>query len=112
MSKLQSFRTPVLPFVLYALWVTFGYSILLAKLLMALLSSFTCVLLAILANRLFDARVGWVVGVLAALCTTFIRWSGTLGAETLALFFLIAGVYLFCFPPAFLSTSGVSLFQG
>ncbi len=91
----QSFRTPVLPFTLYAVWAIFGYSIVLAKLLMALLSALTCVILALLANRLFDTRVGWTTGIMAALCTSFIRWSGTLGAETLALFFLVAGVYAF-----------------
>ena len=92
----QSFRTPVLPFTLYGLWATFGYSILLAKLLMAVVSALTCVLLALLGNRLFDARVGCVAGVAAALCSSFVRLAGTLGAETLTLFFLVAGVYLFC----------------
>lgn len=100
----QSFRTPVLPFTLYALWATFGYSIILAKLLMAVVSAFTCVLLALLGNRLFDARVGWVAGVAAALCSSFVRWAGTLGAETLTLFFLLAGVYLFCSSSARLSS--------
>lgn len=92
----QSFRTPVLPFVLYALWATFGYSIVLAKLLMAVVSAATCVCLALLANRLFDTRVGIATGLAAALCTSFIRWTGTLGAETLAQFFLVAGVYALC----------------
>ena len=92
----QSFRTPVLPFTLYALWATFGYSIVLAKLLMAVFSALTCVLLALLANRLFDRRVGWATGIAAAFCSSFVRWSGTLGAETLTLFFLVAGVYLLC----------------
>lgn len=97
---LQSFRVPVLPLTLLALWSLFGLNFLIPKLAMAIVSAFTCVLLALLGRRLFNERAGLWAGIAAALCTSLIRWTGTLGAETLATFFLVAGVWLLCDPPA------------
>lgn len=105
----QSFRTPVLPLVLYAVWSVLGFKIVAAKLVMALFSAATCVLLSLIATRLFDARVGLAAGIATAICTSLIRWTGTLGADTLAVFFLVAGVYYFCCPsPRF--SSGARFF--
>lgn len=101
----RSFRTPGWPLTLYALWKVFGYSLLIPKLFLAFLSALTCVLIAVLGAHLYDERVGRWAGFLMAICTTLIRWTGTLGMETLAVFTLVLGVTLVCVPQSRLSTN-------
>lgn len=104
-DDLRSFRMPGLPLVLYAIWSVFGYSIVIPKLIMAVVSALSCVLIALLGEKLFNQRVAIMAGLGAALCESFVRWTGTLGAETLAIFFLTGGVLLFCTPPPRLSAT-------
>lgn len=99
-QNFRSFRTPGWPLTLYAIWAVFGYSVLVPKLFLALLSALSCVFVALLGAHLFDARVGRLAGLLTAFCTTLIRWTGTLGMETLAVFCITLGVYFVCVPPA------------
>jgi 4-amino-4-deoxy-L-arabinose transferase-like glycosyltransferase len=88
----RSFRMPVLPLLLFTLWSTFGPSILLAKLVMALLSATTCVLTVALARRLFDGTVGIAAGLILACYPGAIHWSATLGPVGLASLFLVSGI--------------------
>lgn len=104
-ENFRSFRTPVWPMTLAGLWMIFGYSFLIPKLFMALLSALSCVFIALLGSRLFDARVGLVAGTAVASCTTLVRLTGTLGMETMAVFFITLGVYWVCIPPARLNAS-------
>ncbi len=104
-QNFRSFRTPGWPLTLWAIWSVFGYSVLVPKLFLAALSALSCVFVALLGAHLFDARVGRLAGLLAAFCTTLIRWTGTLGMETLAVFCITLGVYWVCVPPARLPAS-------
>jgi hypothetical protein len=97
-SNFRSFRMPVLPLTLYAIWSTFGYNLLVPKLVFAGISSATCVLMALLATRLFDVRSGFFAGVLGALFPNSIHWSSMLGNETLTAFFAVLGIYFLCDP--------------
>lgn len=101
----RSFRTPAWPLTLYALWKVFGYSLIVPKLFLAVLSALSCVSIAVLGAHLYDERVGKWAGFLMAICTTLIRWTGTLGMETLAVFSLVLGVTLICVPQTRLSTN-------
>lgn len=98
-ENFRSFRTPVWPLTLYGIWMLFGYSIIIPKLVMGLLSALSCAFIALLGSRLFNARVGFVAGLAVAFCTTLVRLTGTLGMETMAVFFITLGVYWACFPP-------------
>ena len=111
-QNFHSFRTPGWPLTLYALWKVFGYSLLIPKLFLAFLSALSCVLVAVLGAHLYDERVGRWAGFLMAICTTLVRWTGTLGMETLAVFTLVLGVTLICVPYSRLSTNGRYLLAG
>lgn len=78
----QSFRMPVLPLFLFGVWSIFGYNLLVAKVLLAVVSSTTSVMAALLARRLFSDFAALVAGLLCAVLPGFIYWSATLGAET------------------------------
>lgn len=99
-QNFRSFRTPGWPLLLYGIWSVVGCNLLAPKLVLALLGALSCLWITLLGARLFDARVGALAGWGMAFCTTLIRWTGTLGMETLAVFCLTLGVYLVCAPPA------------
>jgi hypothetical protein len=93
----RSFRMPVMPLTLYAIWSVVGYNLLIAKLVMAVLSAVTCVLVALLTQRLFN-RAAIFVGIAAAVFPNSIYWTGTVGTETLTSFALCLGILLLASP--------------
>lgn len=92
-QNFHSFRMPAAPLLLYGVWSVVGFNVLAAKVAMAIISALTCVIVVKLGERLFDERTAWLAGLAVAIIPEFIRWSGTLGAENIAMFFLAAGAY-------------------
>jgi hypothetical protein len=90
-ENVRSFRMPVLPLVLAGLWSLVGYNVLAAKFLMVFVSSMNCVLAGALGARWAGPRAGVLAAGLSAVFPNFIYWTGTLGAETLTMAFLLAG---------------------
>ena len=76
----RSFRMPGIPLTLYAIWSVVGYNLLIAKLAMAGLSAVTCILVALLTQRLFK-RGAALAGIAAAVFPNSIYWTGTLGCR-------------------------------
>ena len=95
----RSARMPVMPLTLYAIWSVVGYNLLIAKLVMAGLSAVSCILVALLTQRLFK-RGAALAGIAAAVFPNSIYWTGTLGTETPAAFALCLGILLLASPEA------------
>jgi 4-amino-4-deoxy-L-arabinose transferase-like glycosyltransferase len=95
-EECRSFRVPVWPLTLYLIWLVTGFSILAAKVVTAVISSGTCVVLYFLGRRLFHDGAGLLAGLVAAVFPTLVYWSGTLSSETLAIFLMVLGVSLLC----------------
>jgi 4-amino-4-deoxy-L-arabinose transferase-like glycosyltransferase len=89
----RSFRPPLLPIVLAGVYGVFGHHFLAARVLMALLSAATAVIVARIARRVFDAPTGLLAGFLAALYPKLVYYSGLLVTETLCTFLLAAAVW-------------------
>lgn len=53
----------------------------------------TCVLVALIGERVYSARVGWWAGVLAALNLHLIWWTGYVLTETLFTFWVVASLW-------------------
>src|SRR5262245_35020507 len=85
----RSFRMPLVPLLLFGIWSVVGYSLLAAKVVMVTISSATCVLVAILAQRLFCGVAAIISGVIAACFPNMIYWTATLGPETITAFLLV-----------------------
>jgi len=88
----QSFRPPLLPVVLAGIYGVAGHHFWVARLVMALLSAATCVVVCRLARRLLDSTTGGVAGLLMAIYPKFVYYSAALITETLYTFLLAAAV--------------------
>lgn len=80
--RVYSFRPPLLPLLLAAVYGTLGHSYAVARAFMALLSAATCVVVLRTARGLFGRRAGAVAGVIAAIYPGFIYYSGAIVTET------------------------------
>lgn len=77
-------------FYLTALYKFFGHNIMLARLLKAIYSGFTCVLLYKLASRSINEQVGRMAGLMAMLMPNLIVYCGLHLKETEMLFLVVA----------------------
>lgn len=77
-------------FYLTALYKFFGHNIMLARLLKAIYSGFTCVLLYKLASRSINEQVGRMAGIMAMLMPNLIIYCGLHLKETEMLFLIVA----------------------
>ena len=90
-----SFRPCLFPLLLARVYAIFGHHYLPARLLMALVSAATCLLVYVLGRRLFDERIAMVSMLLCAFYPRFIFYSGGLSTETLAIAFVLLTTWLF-----------------
>ena len=87
-----SFRPPFLPIVLAGVYGVAGHHFWVARVVMALLSAATCVVVARIARRLFGGRAGVVAGLLMAVYPKLIYYSGDIVTETVYIFLLALAV--------------------
>lgn len=66
-----------------------------ARITQTFVDTFTCCIVFDIGRRLFDARVGLISGLAIALDLRFITQAGAINTETLFVFFLASGVWLF-----------------
>jgi len=95
----RSFRPPLLPLVLAGIYGVAGHRWWVGRLAMALASAAACVVVARIARRVFDARVGFITGVVMAFYPKLVYYAGALVTENpyilllaLALWALVAGL--------------------
>ena len=91
---LYSLREPMLSFFLVPIFFLFGENYLIVKFLLAILGSFTAVLLYGLGKEIFGSEKVALTAALAAACLPeLIYWSGYITPETLSVFMLILPIF-------------------
>jgi len=88
-------RTPVYPLFLAATYRAFGHHPRIAILLQLLLNSLTCVLVYEGGRRILERRITRVIGLLAVVDLSFLRYSAVLLSEALLVFLLSVGCACF-----------------
>ncbi|BCL77777.1 glycosyltransferase family 39 protein [Ktedonobacteria bacterium brp13] len=88
-----TFRPPLWPFMLAAIYSIAGEHSSYARLFYCVLDSGTCVLIYLLASDLFGKRIALITGLVAALYVGLFVWTGWLYTETLYTFCLTALIF-------------------
>ena len=84
-----SFRPCLLPLFLAGVYSLFGHSYLVAEIILAIISSFTCLLIYWLGKESFGERTGLMAMGISVIYPKFIYYSAHLCTETLYMFFLV-----------------------
>lgn len=87
-------RAPGYPFFLALIFFAFGKSLVFVRIIQAIISSLTVVLIYQLAKDLFNKRIAFFSVILAALYPPFIFYSGTILTETIYTFLIVVAFYL------------------
>jgi tetratricopeptide (TPR) repeat protein len=88
------YQAPLYPYLLGVTYAIAGRSLLVVRIVQALIGSASCVLLALAGARLFSPRVGLAAGVLLALYAPAIFFDGLLQKSTLDVFFVCLALWL------------------
>jgi 4-amino-4-deoxy-L-arabinose transferase-like glycosyltransferase/Tfp pilus assembly protein PilF len=72
------FRAPLYPYFLALIYYIFGHNYFIARIIQALIGSFTCVLIYLLGKKLFNRRVGTIAGFISAFTGIFIFYESEL----------------------------------
>jgi len=89
-----AFSPPLYPFFLAGVFKIFGQSNFAVKVIQAILSGLTCLVILQIATILFNRRVGYMSAILVAIYPELIALSGYLYTETLFIF-LVCTAFLF-----------------
>lgn len=79
----STFRPPLYPLFLAAVYTLFGHSYVAVRFFQALMGVATCLMIYALGRTLFDERAAWVSGMMGVVYPYFIFFSGVLMVETL-----------------------------
>src|SRR5689334_21608780 len=82
------YQAPLYPYFLGVIYAVAGRSLLLVRVVQAIIGAGSCVLLAIAGRRFFSARVGVLAGAALALYAPAIFFDGLIQKATLDLFFI------------------------
>jgi len=88
------YQAPLYPYLLGVTYAIAGRSLLVVRIVQALIGSASCVLLALAGVRLFSPRVGLTAGVMLALYAPAIFFDGLLQKSTLDVFFICLALWL------------------
>ena len=99
-------QPPAYPFFLGAIYQLFGYSHPAVWTIQSLIGAFTCILIYLIATKLFDQKVARISALLSAICPAFITYSAILFSETLFLFLVMLS--LICLYKALVSNLSLS----
>ena len=88
------YQAPLYPYLLGVTYAIAGRSLLVVRIVQALIGSASCVLLALAGVRLFSRRVGLTAGVMLALYAPAIFFDGLLQKSTLDVFFICLSLWL------------------
>jgi 4-amino-4-deoxy-L-arabinose transferase-like glycosyltransferase len=89
-----SFRAPLYPFFLAAVYLVFGRNLVAARLVQALVGALACPISAKIADKLFGRRVALLAGLGMALHPLLIYFEGWIITDTLFIFLLTLTVLL------------------
>ncbi|NIN00239.1 MAG: tetratricopeptide repeat protein [candidate division Zixibacteria bacterium] len=81
-----TFRAPLYPLFLAAIFKIFGHDLFIARLVQMLLGAWICVMIYFIASRLFNKRVGIISALMVAFYGPLIYWSGEILIVTLIVF--------------------------
>jgi len=93
-ETLKSFRPPLYPFFL-SLFYGFGCSLITIRIIQAIISSFTVLLIYITGKEIFDEKVGFISAVISVFYPFFIFYTGFLLTETLFIFLIVLTIYFY-----------------
>src|SRR5262245_64077585 len=82
------YQAPLYPYLLGVTYAIAGRSLLVVRIVQALIGSASCVLLALAGTRLFSPRVGVTAGVMLALYAPAVFFDGLLERSPLDVFFV------------------------
>jgi tetratricopeptide (TPR) repeat protein len=88
------YQAPLYPYFLGTIYSFAGHSVLLVRVVQALIGSCSCVLAAVAARRLFSARAGLAAGLLLAVYAPAIFFDGLLQKSVLDVFFVCLALWL------------------
>jgi tetratricopeptide (TPR) repeat protein len=88
------YQAPLYPYVLGVTYAIAGRSLLVVRIVQALIGSASCVLLALAGTRLFSPRIGLTAGVMLALYAPAVFFDGLLQKSTLDVFFVCLALWL------------------
>lgn len=90
----QSYYSATMSLYLAAIYKTFGYQPIIARIVTGVLSTLLVLMIILLANRLFGKPVALVAGVIASVYAYLIFYGVTLVTETPSILSLLAAIYL------------------
>ena len=82
----STYRGPVFSFLLSIIYFLYGKSYHVARIFQAIISSFTCIIIYLLAKHIFSKATAYVAALISATFALYIFYSGFLLSETLFLF--------------------------
>jgi tetratricopeptide (TPR) repeat protein len=88
------YQAPLYPYLLGVIYAVAGRSLLLVRIVQALIGSASCVLLALAGARLFSPRAGIAAGLMLALYAPAIFFDGLLQKSVLDVFFVCLALWL------------------
>lgn len=89
-----TFRAPFYPIFLAVIYRIFGHELFFARLAQMLLGALVCVMVYLLALRIFNKRTAIISSLLAALYGPFLYWSGEILIVTLIVFLDLAALLI------------------
>lgn len=89
----NTFRPPAYSFFLAAVYALAGHSHAVVKVVQSLIGALTCVLAALVGERLFSRRTGVIAGAMAAVYPFLVLYSGLLLSEVLFVFLSMVFLY-------------------
>jgi len=81
-----TFRAPLYPIFLAAIYKIFGYDLFIARLAQMLISALACAMIYFIAAKLFNKRVAVIGSLFAAFYGPFLYWAGEISFVTLIVF--------------------------
>lgn len=92
-GKPTAHREPLYPYFLTGVYALFGHSYDAARIVQVIISGLTCVMIFLLALKLFDKKVALLAGVISCFYPYLVYYSTTILRESLSAFLLISTVY-------------------
>ena len=88
-------RAPMMPFLITILYKFFGVHYFIVRIVLSIISAFTCVIVYKIARKVFDEQTALIAAFISSIYWMMFFWSGFLLTETLCTFFLtLAVLYL------------------
>jgi len=93
-ETLKSFRPPLYPLFL-SLFYGSGCSLITIRIIQAIISSFTVLLIYITGKKIFDEKIGFISAIISTVYPFFIFYTGFLLTETLFVFLVVISIYFY-----------------